>query len=153
MKILIVGNIAPPSAVHGVATEVAGVTSPAVVALDEKGSVAKTWTTGYSDAEVTTWATAQNVHAGTSNLIDIGPFLDRFGTSKMAVLSSTNATVKALVLDVTVRKWIDLSRADVAAGIDMIIAAGITGINKAAILAVPVGGDENLALRKQYFNG
>lgn len=152
MKIVIVGNITPPSAAHGVATEIAGVVGNAVVALDDKGAVIKTWTAGYSDAEVTAWAAATNVHAGTSNLIDIGPFFDRFGAAKLSVLSSANATVKALVTDVLARKWVDLSRADVSSGIDAIIAAGINGIDKTAILAVPVGGDDNLALRKLYFN-
>ena len=47
-------------------------------------------------------------------LIDIGPFYDRFGTAKMAVLTSSDAAVKAIMQDVNIRKWVDLQCADVA---------------------------------------
>lgn len=88
----------------------------------------------------------------TSRLIDVGPFFDRFGAAKIAVLASTNPTVAALVKDVQCRKWIDLSRPDVAQAIDIIIAAGITGVDKSAILNNPVQPAEQLALIKLYFN-
>jgi len=55
-------------------------------------------------------------------LIDIGPFFDRFGAAKMGILMSSNATVKAILSDLQVRKWIDLKRADVADGLDSLIA-------------------------------
>lgn len=85
-------------------------------------------------------------------LIDIGPFFDRFGASKVALLSSSNATVRALVADVQVRKWIDLKRADVATALDLLISAGlITAAQKTAILTAPVTAEENRALRKLYF--
>lgn len=86
--------------------------------------------------------------------IDIGPFFDRFGAAKINVLMSTNAGVKAVVADCQVRKWIDLDRPDVAAGIDVIIAAGVSGVDAAlknTILTTPVAPEENLALRKLYF--
>ena len=89
-------------------------------------------------------------------LIDVGPFFDRFGgPAKMAVLSSSDATVRALVTDLQVRKWIDLKRADVAQGIDLLISKSIPGLDaarKSAILNDPVQPVENLALRKAYFS-
>jgi hypothetical protein len=94
------------------------------------------------------------VPPATQWLIDIGPFFDRFGAAKMALLTSGNATVQALVKDLQVRKWIDLQRADVAAGIDALIALGVAGIDaelKTAVLTTPVADAENFALRKVYF--
>lgn len=88
-------------------------------------------------------------------LIDVGPFFDRFGHAKLAVLSSSDAAVRALVTDLQVRKWIDLKRADVAQGIDLLISKSIPGIDaalKSAILTTPVQPVENLALRKAYFS-
>lgn len=88
-------------------------------------------------------------------LIDIGPFFDRFGTAKMYVLTSSNPLVKAVVQDVMVRKWIDLSRPDVAAGLDLIINAGTPGVDtflKNQILTTPVGEAEKVALKKLFFN-
>lgn len=93
--------------------------------------------------------------SATEWLIDVGPFFDRFGAAKMAVLTSANAVVRALITDITVRKWIDLQRADVAQGIDAIIAAGVAGVDeslKTAILTTPVTDEENLALRRVYFS-
>lgn len=88
-------------------------------------------------------------------LIDIGPFFDRFGALKMAVLISADPTVRAIVQDVTVRKWIDLRRPDVATALDA-IASKVTGFSenlKHQILATPVSEEENRALRKLYFQG
>lgn len=87
-------------------------------------------------------------------LIDIGPFFDRFGAAKMGILMSSNATVKAILSDLQVRKWIDLKRADVADGLDSLIALNVQGMTaevKSAVLNTPVTADENLALRKLYF--
>ena len=87
-------------------------------------------------------------------LIDIGPFFDRFGAAKMAVLTSTNATVKAIVQDVMVRKWVDLQRADVAtglAGLKALIPSSITDELIASILTTPVAAEEQVALKKLYF--
>ena len=88
-------------------------------------------------------------------LIDIGPFFDRFGAAKMNILASANATVQALVRDLQIRKWVDLQRADVTAGIDALIALGVAGVDgalKTAVLTTPVAAAENEALRKVYFS-
>lgn len=88
-------------------------------------------------------------------LIDVGPFFDRFSSSKMPLLMSANTTVQALVKDLQVRKWIDLQRADVGQGIDALIALAVPGVTaglKTAILTTPVTPEENFALRKVYFS-
>ena len=100
------------------------------------------------------WGNPPAPQSPTQWLIDIGPFFDRFGAARLAVLSSADPVVRALVLDTSVRKWVDLQRADVAAGIDAVIAAGVPGVNaqlKAAILTTPVTAHENEALRRLYF--
>ena len=90
----------------------------------------------------------------TASLIDIGPFYDRFSTAKMAVLTSTDAGVKAIMADVQIRKWIDLQRADVASSLVYIgsVVAALTPAIQTAILTTPVSAEENLALRKLYFS-
>lgn len=40
--------------------------------------------------------------------IDVGSFFDRFGDAKLAILSSENAIVKAMITDASVRKYISL---------------------------------------------
>ena len=40
--------------------------------------------------------------------IDVGSFFDRFGEAKLAILSSDNAVVKAMIMDASVRKYISL---------------------------------------------
>jgi hypothetical protein len=87
-------------------------------------------------------------------LIDIGPFFDRFGATKMAVLTSADAGVKAIMQDVQVRKWIDLKRADVASSLAYIgsVVPSVTAALRTAILTTPVTTEENLALRKLYFS-
>lgn len=89
----------------------------------------------------------------TTWFIDIGPFYDRFGAAKMAVLTSTDAGVKAILADVQIRKWIDLERADVASSLAYIgtVVPSLTGSLQTEILTTPVTADENLALRKLYF--
>ena len=99
--------------------------------------------------------TAPESAVPTEWLIDVGPFFDRFGPAKMAVLAHPDALVQALVKDLQVRKWIDLKRADVAQGIDLLIAKGVPGVNaalKAAILNTPASHEENLALRRVYWS-
>lgn len=84
--------------------------------------------------------------------IDIGPFFDRFGALKMAILTSTHPIAKAVVTDVSIRKWIDLNNPSVSAGIDALSAAGIpvTAALKTAILTTPVLPIEQSAVRKLY---
>ena len=86
-------------------------------------------------------------------LIDLGPFYDRFGSAKMAVLTSADAGVKAIMADVAIRKWIDLQRTDVASSLAYIGSKvpSVDATLQAAILTTPVSADENRALRKQYF--
>jgi len=90
----------------------------------------------------------------TAWLIDIGPFFDRFGAAKMAVLTSTDPGVKAILADTQVRKWIDLQRADVAQSVAYIssVVAAVTPALQTTILTTPVNSEENLALRKLYFS-
>ena len=87
-------------------------------------------------------------------LIDIGAFFDRFGAAKMAVLTSADAGVKAILADTQVRKWIDLQRPDVAQSVAYIgtVIAAVTPALQTAILTTPVSPEENLALRKQFFS-
>lgn len=86
--------------------------------------------------------------------IDIGPFYDRFGATKMAVLTSTDAGVKAIMSDVSIRKWIDLQRADVVSSLAYIgsVIPAVDATLRTAILTTPVTAEENLALRKLYFS-
>ena len=86
-------------------------------------------------------------------LIDIGPFFDRFGAAKLAVLTSADATVKAILQDIQVRKWIDLKRADVASSLAYVgtKVPSVDATLQAAILNTPVDPVDNLALRKLYF--
>ena len=86
-------------------------------------------------------------------LIDKGPFMDRFSTAKLAVLTSTDVTVKAIVQETLARQWIDLKRADVAQSLAYIgsVVASVTPTLQSAILNTPVAAAENLALRKLFF--
>jgi hypothetical protein len=91
----------------------------------------------------------------TEFLIDVGPFFDRFGAAKMSILTSQNATVRAIVQDLQVRKWVDLKRPDVSLGIDALIQLGVVGITPALknkVLTDIVTSEENLALRKMFFS-
>ena len=86
-------------------------------------------------------------------LLDLGPFYDRFGAAKMPVLTSPDATVKAIIADCNIRKWIDLENPDVANGLTYIgsVVAALTPAIQTAILTTPVTAEENRALRKVYF--
>lgn len=86
--------------------------------------------------------------------IDIGPFYDRFGAAKMAVLTSADPGVKAIMADVQIRKWIDLQRADVISALAY-IGSKVPLVDAALqthILTTPVSPEENLALRRLYFS-
>lgn len=85
--------------------------------------------------------------------IDIGPFFDRFGAAKLAVLVSLDLGVKAIVQDCSIRKWIDLANPEVATSLAYIgskVPALTAGI-QLSILNTPVTAPENLALRTLYF--
>ena len=82
-------------------------------------------------------------------LIDIGPYMDRFGAAKMAVLTSPDVAVKAIVQDMMGRKYIDLQRTDVAQGLAYIgsVVAAVTPALQTTILTTPVAFQENVWLR------
>jgi hypothetical protein len=86
--------------------------------------------------------------------IDIGPFFDRFGDVKMAILTSADPGIRAILADIQIRKWIDLARADVAQSMAYIgsIIPALTPAKQNVILNVIPSDEENLALRKLYFS-
>ena len=87
-------------------------------------------------------------------LIDIGPFFDRFGAAKMAVLTSTDAGVQAIIKDTQVRKWLDLKLHEIASALAYIgtkVPAATQGLQQ-SILNTPVVETENPALKKLYFS-
>ena len=87
-------------------------------------------------------------------LIDIGPFFDRFGAAKMAVLTSPDHGVQAILKDTQIRKWLDLKLPGVAQSVAYVgtKVPTVTAELQDAILNTPVAPDENLALRKLYFS-
>ena len=87
-------------------------------------------------------------------LIDIGAFFDRFGTAKMAVLTSADPGVQAILKDTQIRKWLDLKLPEVAQSVAYVgtKVPAVTAELQDAILNTPVAPDENLALRKMYFS-
>lgn len=87
-------------------------------------------------------------------LIDIGSFFDRFGAAKMAVLTSTDPGVQAILKDAQIRKWLDLKLPEVAQSVAYVGSKvpAVTAELQAAILNTPVVEAENLVLRKLYFS-
>ena len=86
--------------------------------------------------------------------IDIGTFFDRFGAAKMAVLTSSDIGVQAILKDTQVRKWLDLKLPEIASAVAYIgtKVPALTAELQSAILNTPVAETENLALRKLYFS-
>ena len=87
-------------------------------------------------------------------LIDIGAFFDRFGAAKMAVLTSADAGVKAILADTQVRKWLDLKLPELVQSVTYVGAKvpAVTTELQDTILNTPVAPEENLDLRKMYFS-
>ena len=87
-------------------------------------------------------------------LIDIGAFFDRFGAAKIAVLTSADPGVQAILKDTQVRKWLDLKLPELVQSVTYVgtTVPAVTAELQAAILNTPVAPDENLALRKMYFS-
>ena len=87
-------------------------------------------------------------------LIDIGSFFDRFGAAKMAVLTSSDAGVQAIIKDTQIRKWLDLKLPEIASALAYIgtKVSSVTRELQESILNTPVGEEDNLALRKLYFS-
>ena len=86
-------------------------------------------------------------------LIDKGPFFDRFGSAKMTVLTSTDPIIKAILLDIGARHWIDLQRPDVATSLAYVgsVVPAVDAAMQTAIITTPVAPVDNLALRKLFF--
>ena len=86
--------------------------------------------------------------------IDIGTFFDRFGAAKMAVLTSSDVGVQAIIKDTQVRKWLDLKLPEIASAVAYIgtKVPALTAELQQSILNTPVEEKENLALRKLYFS-
>ena len=87
-------------------------------------------------------------------LIDIGSFFDRFGATKMAVLTSSDAGVQAILKDTQVRKWLDLKLPEIASSVAYVgtKVPSVTQELQESILNTPVAETENLVLRKLYFS-
>ena len=87
-------------------------------------------------------------------LIDIGPFFDRFGATKMAVLTSSDVGVQAIIKDTQIRKWLDLKLPEIASALAYIGTKipEVTPELQQSILNTPVEEKDNLALRKLYFS-
>ena len=88
------------------------------------------------------------------SLIDIGPFFDRFGSAKMAILTSTDLVVQAILTDVSVRKWVDLALPEIVTAMTVLgmKIPSVTQDVKKNVLRLPVTPEENFALRKLYFS-
>lgn len=56
--------------------------------------------------------------------ISVGSFYDRFGSSKYAILASTDPSIRALIEDCKVRSYIDLDHPSLRPGLQMIVNAG-----------------------------
>ena len=86
--------------------------------------------------------------------IDIGPFFDRFGAAKMAVLTSSDAGVQAILKDTQVRKWLDLRLPEIEQSVQYIASKvpELTAELQDQIVNTKPAEHENLALRKLYFS-
>lgn len=86
--------------------------------------------------------------------IDIGPFFDRFGAAKMAVLTSADAGVQAIIKDTQVRKWLDLRLPEIEQSVQYIASKvpELTAELQDQIVNTKPAEHENLTLRKLYFS-
>ena len=73
--------------------------------------------------------------------ISVGAFFDRFGAQKYPILASSEPMVQALIKDCTVRTFIDLDRADLSTGLQMLVQAGFA-ISPEAVLTAPIADNE-----------
>ena len=73
--------------------------------------------------------------------ISVGAFFDRFGPLKWAILADQTPSVKAVVQDASVRKFIDLDRPDLPAGLQVLVDAG-HAIDAQAILGAEIQPQE-----------
>ncbi len=79
--------------------------------------------------------------AGLGRRINVGAFYDRFGAAKLAILSDDSPQVRAVIHDASVRRFIDLDRSDLPAGLAILQAAG-HAIDPRQILEAPVRAEE-----------
>ena len=86
--------------------------------------------------------------------IDIGPFFDRFGAAKMAVLTSADVGVQAIIKDTQVRKWLALKLPEIEQSVQYIASKvpELTAALQDQIVNAKPEDHENLALRKLYFS-
>ena len=86
--------------------------------------------------------------------IDIGPFFDRFGAAKMAVLTSADVGVQAILKDTQIRKWLDLKLPEIERVVQYIASKvpELTAELQDQIINTKPAEHENLALRKLYFS-
>lgn len=86
--------------------------------------------------------------------IDVGPFFDRFSAAKMAVLTSPDAGVQAILKDTQVRKWLDLRLPEIEQSVQYIASKvpELTAQLQGQIVNAKPAEHENLALRKMYFS-
>lgn len=75
--------------------------------------------------------------------VDIGSFFDRFGAAKLAILSSDDLVVQAIIKDASVRKYIDLygRRAELEQAMNLLVLKGFP-VNVSAILDTEPTADE-----------
>ena len=73
--------------------------------------------------------------------ISVGAFFDRFGEFKYPILSSTDAGVKALIQDCSVRSYIDLDNPALPAGLEMLILAGFA-VDANEVINAPIQSHE-----------
>lgn len=64
--------------------------------------------------------------APVTRFISVGAFFDRFGAAKYPILASTDAGVKALITDCSVRRYIDLDNPALPYGLAMLVSAGFS---------------------------
>ena len=69
--------------------------------------------------------------------ISVGAFFDRFGVDKWAILADQTPSVKAVVQDASVRKYIDLDNPELAGGIALLQQAGHS-VDAEAVIDAPV---------------
>ena len=86
--------------------------------------------------------------------IDVGPFFDRFGAAKMAVLTSGDVGVQAILKDTQIRKWLDLRLPEIAQSVQYIASKvpALTAELQDQTVNTKPAEHENLALRKLYFS-
>ena len=106
-----------------------------MIPLDAESPVSPGWF--YDAAAGAFTAPAEPEPAPEARHISLGAFFDRIGPGRYAILADANPLVQALIRDVSVRKYIDLSRDDLAAGLQMLVDAG-HAIDVQTILSSPV---------------